>query len=371
MFYRIARHHQRRVTLLCPEINPVASSNGTRLALHLAVETANRMQADLRLISTQAPVAPHALHAELKRQGLAVMGECSLHTAAHPGQAIEFDRFDGELILAATCRCANEACCEVPAEDLVCLLHPDDPDLQHAAADPTAIEAMPGLADMRFVVCGQSFKQHLVGRGFAHALADAPSFEPEGMGAVPALGDDERSLFLFEVVPPIDRQRFARGLEAVEQALALRVLDPQRWDFLFATPGLPRVVLGHGLTPTSLEDLSPLAAWQAWQRASLVLRLGPPDTNPHSSMGVAAPNAVFVLAGSNSDVDTRQTPITPAPPGVIHCDLTREAIVDALGRAGALLSADRSPHDQAAPAGIAQVQASSLQAMAAQLAAGR
>lgn len=330
------------------------------------------MRADLRLIATQGSVAAHVLHAELERQGLAVMGECSLLTTATPAQTMEFDRFDGELILAANCRCAADASSELPAADLVCLLHPDDPDLQTATADQAEIDAMADLADMRFLICGRSFKEHLIGRGFAHWLADAPSFEAERTGAVSTRDDNERSLFVFEVMPPIDRQRFACGLEAIEQALALRVLDRQRWDFLFVTPGLPRVVLGHGLAPTSLEDLTPFAAWQAWQRAGLVLRVAPSGTNPHSSMGAAVSNAVVVLAGSDSDIIVaRQAPITPASSGVIRCSLDRDAIVDALRRAGTVLGADRSLHGQAAPARIAYTETLSLQAMAAQLAAGR
>ena len=330
----------------------------------LAVLSANRLHADLRLIAGQQAIDPGVLNALLRRQGLAVDGECILGGPVTPRSNAEFDRFDGELMFAASCQCAADALDELPAEDVICLLHPGDPDLRGAVPGPPGTGTLPARTDLRFVICTQAFKQHLLGRGFAHLAEHAPSFEPASAAvtagqAPPAAGRDR---FLFEVMAPVDRERFAIGLDAIEQALALGVLDPQRWDVLFAAPGLPQVRLRHGQGPTSLDHLDAAAAWQARQAAVLALRLPPPGAAVPPPLGVAAENAIVVVAAD---------PQAAAAPGVINCELQRDGIVEALRRAVERLDDEARQGRRPALAEPALNGPLSLEAAAEQLSAGR
>ncbi|HNT39982.1 MAG TPA: hypothetical protein PKO45_12780 [Rubrivivax sp.] len=361
LFYRTPRGNRRRVTLLCRGIDRHGPCDGTRAALALAVMTANRLHADLRLIAARQAVDPSALNGLLRSQGLAVHGECTLGGPVAPRSTPEFDRFDGELILAASCRFASEALAELPAEDLVCLLHPDDPDLSGVAPGEGDAGALLARTDLRFVVSPAMFKQYLVGRGFPHLAQHALSFElalPAAV-AVQPLADAGRSAFLFEVVAPVDRERFAIGLAAIEQALALDILDPQRWDFLFAAPGLPQVALRHGARPTALDHLEAGAAWQVRQRAVLALWLPSPGAAVQAPLGVAAGNAVVVVATAD--------PPAAATPDVITCALERDGIVEALGCAAERLG-DDARQARTVPAGHGSP---SLEATVEQLSAGR
>lgn len=369
LFYRIPRGQRRRVTLLCQRIDAEHPADGTRAALALAVVTANRLRADLRLIARQRPVDPHALGMLLRDQGLAVFGECSLCGPVMQRPDGEFDRFDGELVVAASCQCAADALAELPVEDLVCLLHPDDPDLRDAAPGQAGAGALLERAGLRFVVGWQAFRQHLVGRGFTRLARDALVFEPAvaADAALPAQTGDRRDAFLFEVMAPVDRDRFAVGLDAIEQALARKVLDPQRWDFLFAAPGLPQVTLGHGQRPTSLDHLDASAAWQARQRAILALRLPPPDAPFQQPADAAADNAIVVVATTNgADGDPAM-----AAAGVIRCRLERDAVVEALRRAAERLDDGAWQHHRPARVEPARDWALALDATAEQLTAGR
>ncbi|ODU10512.1 MAG: hypothetical protein ABS84_03910 [Rubrivivax sp. SCN 71-131] len=335
----------------------------------LAVAAANRMRADLRLIATQQPIAPHALSALLGRQGLAVLGECSLFGPVTSCSSDEFDHFDGELVLAASCRCAADALAELPVEDLVCLLHADDPDLPGAVPDQAGAGALLGRTDLRFAICTQTFKQHLVGRGFTHLMRHAPSFEPTPAlaVAVPEPSNDRRRAFLFEVTAPVDRERFAIGLQAIERALDLGVLDAQGWDLLFAAPDLPQVILGNGQRPTSFDHLDASAAWQARQRAVLALRLPLPNAAQQAPLGVAAPHAVVVLA-STTGVNDAASAMSPA---VIRCALECEAMVEALRRGVERLRDDASRPQRPVPPESTGNESLSLEDMAGQLTAVR
>ncbi len=355
------------MTLLCQRIDLHGRCDGLQTALALAVVSANRLQADLRVMAGQQAIDPGALQQLLRRQGLAVQGECSLLGPLVPGSNQEFDRFAGELMVAASCQCAADALAEWPAEDLVCLLHPDDPGLADAAPGQGGAGALLARTDLRFVVCTQPFKQHLVGRGFTHLAQQAPSFEPAAEPAAPPPPGAGRSALLFEVMAPVDRQRFAIGLDAIEQALALGVLDPQRWDVLFAAPGLPQVTLRHGQRPTSLDDLDAGAAWQARQRAVLALRLPAPGAAVPPPLGVAADHAVVVVAAADGGAD----PQAAVAPGVIACALERDAVVQALRRAVEQLGDEAPPSRRRAAAEPARGDRLSLQATAGLLTVGR
>jgi len=377
LFYRTPRASRRRVTLLCQRIDPPGQRDGMQAALALAVLSANRLQADLRLIATQQAIDPCALNEWLRGQGLAVQGECILGGPALPGSSQEFDRFDGELMLAACSRCAADALAELPVEDLVCLLHPDDPGLRDAAPGDGGSAALLARTDLRFAVGTQRFQQHLVGRGFPHLAQQATSFEPadrQAAAAMPPPPASGRDVFLFEVMAPVDRQRFAIGLDAIEQALALGVLDPQRWDFLFAAPGLPQVTLRQGQRPTSLDHLDAGAAWQARQQALLALRLPPPGAALPPPLGVAAEHAVVVVATAvpaDAAPGAIHGAIPGAIPGALVCALQRDAVVQALRQAVERLGGDAHPSRRQPGAAPARDDAPGLAATAALLTAGR
>ncbi len=376
-FYRTPAGHRPRVTLLCQGLDLQQPSDATRAALALAVGAANRLRADLRLIAGSRAIDPCDLNERLRSEGLAVHGECIVGGPVTLRRNHEFERFDGELMITASWACAAALLVELPAQDLVCLLHAGDPGLADAVPGHGGAGALLARTDLRLVVCTQALQQHLASRGFGPQMQQALSFEP--MAAAPAdaavpPAAAERSLMLFEVMAPIDRERFAIGLDAIEQALAAGVLDPQRWDFLFAAPGLPQVTLRQGQRPTSLDDLAPAVAWQARQRAALVLRLLPPGAAlpaaPAEAAG-AAGAAVRVVAAADITLATAAGAAGAAAPGVVTCTLQRESLLDALRRAVEQVDAAALRPQQPAAGETAAGARPSLASTTEQLVAGR
>lgn len=270
-------------------------------------------------------------------------------------------------MLAASSRVAADALVEWPAADLVCLLHPEDAELRDIVPGQAGIAAMLQHAELRFMVESEAFEQHLIGRGFAGLAQQAICIDAGRArhASQRAASAEERRVFLFEVMPPVDRERFALGLTVIEQALTLDILDPARWEIMFAAPGLPQVTLVSGQRPTALEHLDALSAWQARQRADLTLRLAASGAAHESRDQAPRPGAVVVLAGPNTAVGV---PVA-ATPTVIVCQPEADTMLQALRRAVQRLR-DAAPPRPAAAEGESRVELS-LEPVAERLSTGR
>lgn len=337
-FYLTPRGRRPRVTLFANDFDLRGPHRPAMAALALAVVTANRLDADLRLITRSRAIDPAAIDATLRGQGLALQGDCILLQAGRRATT-EFDRYEGELMLAASWQGAADALAELPAGDLVCLLHADDHLERLPAVERSRLQALLQHERLRFVACTQRLRQHLADSGFDALARQAASFEPAHPVMPADLGTPagpRRRQFVFHVAEPADRLRVARGLEAIEQVLASGVVDDYRWDFLFSGRGIPPVTLAHGLRPARLDDLDAQTGARALQQADVALAL-PHDARPCSVTAalVAAGAVVVVAAAAAPDGDAGYE-----SPSVITCSLERDALAAALQRAFALALSD-------------------------------
>ena len=342
-FYLAPRGQRPRVTLFGDDFDLRGPYRPTAAALALAAAVANRLDADLRLIARSRAIDPAAVDATLRSQGLALQGNCILLRAPQAA-ASEFDRHEGELMFAASWQGAADALAELPARDLVCLLHADDRLERLTAAERSRFEALLRHEDLRFVACTQRLQQHLADIGFEPLARRAAVFEP-APAAVPAgirpPEGPRRRQFVFHVAEPADRLRIARGIEAIEQALASGLIDGRRWDVLFIGHDIPPVTLNHGLRPRRLDDLAAL------QQADVALAL-PHGARPCSAIpALAAAGAVVVVAAAAAAAGDGMQ----GSPRVIACGLERDALAQALRQAVALATDDAGrPGPRPAPA---------------------
>jgi hypothetical protein len=198
------------------------------------------------------------------------------------------------------------------------------------------------LGDERltFVVNTAMLRDHLVASGIGSVAQRGVVFEPAFPRAIfhppeaPASGP-ERLRFLYYARPNNARNLFCRGLEAIDAALAERVLHPDEWELCFVGKEIPPVRLYGGLSPRLYENLS----WQSY--AALVRRM---DLGlclmytPHPSyppLDLAASGAVVVTNTFAGKPDLRRY-----SENILCAAPTVEALVTAISE-GAALARDR------------------------------
>ncbi len=296
-FYTTPRHNRRRVTLIGErfDLRPPCAEAAT--AVILATVLANRLQADLRLITRSDAVEPTRIDQLLQLHGLALRGESILQWVPTQGADVELDRFDDELVLAASCESAAAALAAAPLRDVVCLLQSDERLLQAQVVERMRCQALLQRQDLRFVVNSQSLKAWLIEQGLPHFGTSALVFEPayplRASHAGPHVQTGPRRL-LFHAPARGSSALFARGLAAIEQALSLGLLDPQRWAFSFIGRGLPEVALAGWQRPQQLQDTDADAYARLLGETDLALVLGAPGSTSGNAMEIAASGAVVV-----------------------------------------------------------------------------
>src|SRR5438067_1217967 len=76
--------------------------------------------------------------------------------------------------------------------------------------------------------------------------------------------------FLYYARPNNVRNLFYRGLEAIHEAVAAGILDPQQWELCFVGKDIPRLRLANQVEPKRYQNLS----WQAYAALVREIDLG-------------------------------------------------------------------------------------------------
>ena len=346
-FYATPRRNRQRVTLVGERFDLRHPCDAATTALILATVTANRLGADLRVVTRIRDTPPIDLDELLLLNGLTLQGEAMFQCAPLQGPDGELDRFDDELFMVTSWQSAAATLAMVPPAQVVYLVQADERVLLPRGEKRDRCEAVLKRQDLHFVVHTRQLMDHLVHQGLPHLQTCAVSFEPAfpapAFRALPRARKSRRR-FIFHAAPAADRDLFRLGLATIEKALMLGVLDPQQWDLLFVGRDMPEVVLASGQRPQHLHDLDATTYLQLLGEADLGLSLSPFGLPSRTPLELAASGAVVVVNGSVPGHFVRN---------VIACNADVDALIQGLRTAISVLDGDPQrlmQHAQAAEA---------------------
>ncbi len=341
-FYRTPRRNRQRVTVVGERFDLRHPSDAATTALILATMTANRLGADLRVVTRLHAVQPDHLDELLQLHGQSLQREAVFQFAPVQGPDAELDHFDDELFLATSWSSAAATLAMVPPSQVVVLVQADERLLLPRGEARARCEALLMRQDLRFVVHTRLLKDHLVDHGLPHLQAAAVSFEPafpaRAFRMLPRAGNGQRR-FIFHTAPGTDRDLIGQGLATIEQALKLGVLQPARWELLFMGRDMPEVVLSNGQRPRHLHDLDGATYQQLLAGADLGLSLSPGGLPGRTPLDLAASGAVVVVNGPAAARGTNSR----SSPNLISCAADVDALLQGLRTAIGLIDGDRQP----------------------------
>jgi hypothetical protein len=337
------------VTVIGERLDLRHPSDAATTALILATMTANRLDADLRVVTRLLAMQPDQLDELLQAHGLSLQGEAIFQSAPIQGSDAELDRFDDELFIVTTWSSAAATLAMVPPSQVVYLVQSDERLLLPRGEARAHCEALLQRQDLSFVVHTRRLMDHLVEHGLPHLQTAAVSFEPafpaRALQPVPRTGNGKRR-FVLHIDPGTDRELFRLGLATIEKALKLGVLRSARWELLFLGRGMPEVVLANGQRPRHLHDLDGAAYAQLLAQTDLVLSLNPAGLPGRTPLELAASGAIVVLNGPEAAPGTDSAGAHP----IITCPAEVDALLQGLRSAIGLIGDDRrqTRHAQAA-----------------------
>ena len=336
--YPVPPSGHRRINIVTDSIGRGSLFGGVGTALIFATLLANKLGADLRIITrTERPQSDNVDHI-LSVYGLELEGEVQFKFVP-PGdqkQSIEFS--EDEVFITTSWWTTAATLGSVPAKSIIYLLQEDERMFYPFGDDRVRCEGILRNRDIRFLINTRLLFEHLVADGLSHIQQQGSWFEP----AFPTRvfyprhpQKDGKRKFMFYARPNNLRNLFYLGVEVIEAAIAQQILDPDAWDIIFVGKDIPDIVFGSGHTPTKHENLN----WSDYAELVGTIDLGLSlMSTPHPSyppLDLVASGAVVVTNRFGNKQD-----LTRYSENLICAELERDALVEALRR-GVSLAMDR------------------------------
>lgn len=257
--FQLPPTEQRRVTIVTDSINEGSMFGGVGTALILGTLLANRLEANLRIVSRTEPAQAANLDHLLRVYGLTLEHESEfVFLPSHAiKQAIDFSESD---IFVTTSWWTTAATLGSVAPHLIWYLLQEDERMFYPFGDDRVeCESVLKRSDIRYLINTRLLYEHLNDNGLGHLKNKGTWFEPAFPASVyyPRNRDSTgKRRFVFYARPNNLRNLFYLGLKVINAAIAQGVLDPEEWDILLIGKDIPDLEFSGGTIPQRLQNLN-------------------------------------------------------------------------------------------------------------------
>lgn len=325
---------RRRVNVITDSISKGSLFGGVGTALIFAAQLANRMDANLRIITRTERAPPENVQHIFSVYGITVRHEVQFVFSGVDDRLHEIELQSDDLFITTSWWTTVATLPAVPHANIVYLLQEDERMFYPFGDDRLKCDQMLAHAGIRFVINTRLLFDHLVATGLENIARNGVWFEPAFPSSLfhPRKKPDlAKKRFFFYARPHNLRNLFQLGIQVIEQAVKLRVLDPAEWDVYLVGKSIPPVVFADDIVPRRCEDLN----WSAYAElaGTIDLALSLMYT-PHPSyppLDMAASGAVVVTNSFGSKQD-----LSAYSPNILCSEPEVDALVEALRRGVAL-----------------------------------
>ena len=341
--YFVPESQTRRVNIVTDSISSGSLFGGVGTALIFAALLANKLNAQLRIITRTERAKPENVDHILSLYGIKLEQETQFKFAAFYDQKYELDIIKGDLFITTSWWTTAAALPSVPNKNIVYLLQEDERMFYPFGDDRLRCETILRNRDIRFLINTKLLFDHLVHDGFDNIATLAMWFEPAFPAQIfhPRTNDrGGKRKFFFYARPNNPRNLFYLGIEVIEQAILQQVLDLDSWEIYLVGKDIPTVTLGDGYAPTKCENLT----WSEYAELVGTIDVGLSLMyTPHPSyppLDLVASGAVVV---TNRFAGKRD--LSGYSPNLICADLDRDSLTEAL-RNAVVIATDSSVREQ-------------------------
>lgn len=329
--YFVPESQTSRVNIVTDSISNGSLFGGIGTALIFAALLANKLNAQLRIITRTDRANPENVDRILSLYGIKLENEIQFKFAAFYDQKYKLDIVKDDLFITTSWWTTAATLSSVPNDNVIYLLQEDERMFYPFGDDRLRCETILRNRDIRFLVNTKLLFDHLVYEGFNNITARGMWFEPAFPAQVfrPRTNDQGgKRKFFFYARPNNLRNLFYLGIEVIEQAISLQVLDLEHWDIFLVGKDIPTVTFDGGYAPIKCENFS----WSEYAKLVGTIDLGLSLMyTPHPSyppLDLVASGAVVV---TNRFANKRD--LSNYSANLICADLGRDALVDALRQA--------------------------------------
>lgn len=332
--YSLSGTHTRRVNIVTDSINSGSLYAGVGTALIFVALLAEKLNAQIRVITRTERSKPENLDHLLSTYGIELKKEVEFKFAAFYDQNYQLDIFQDDLFLTTSWWTTAATLPSVPAANIIYLLQEDERIFYPFSDERLQCESILRNRDIRFLINTRILFEHLTQSGLDNIAERGIWFEPSFPLQVfhPRATDKQgKRRFFFYARPNNVRNLFYLGIEVIEQAIRRHVLDMDGWDIFLVGKDIPDITFCGEYKPQRYENMT----WSEYAELAGTVDLGMIlMCSPHPSyppLDLVASGAVVV-----TNRFANKTDLSGYSPNLICADLDIDALVDALRRGVAL-----------------------------------
>jgi hypothetical protein len=343
--YRLPQQQQRRrVTMVTDSIAKGSLFGGVGTALIFSTLLANKLDAELRIVTRNEPPVPRNVDHVLGVYGIELQREVQFRFISAFDGTQDLDLLPDEIFVTTSWWTTAATLPGVPARDIVYLLQEDERMFYAFSDERLRCDRVLRNADIRSVINTKLLYDHLLSAGLDHLATKGLHFEPAFPTAVfhprPRTAGGKRR-FVFYARPNNTRNLFFLGIEAIDAAIVRGIIDPEQWEIVLVGRDIPELSFASGILPTRLQNLdwSEYAELIGGADLGLCLMYTPHPSYPPLDM--VASGAVVVTNRYANKQD-----LSGISRNLICCELHRDALVEGLAD-GVARSLDAGTRDLA------------------------
>jgi hypothetical protein len=287
-----------RVNIITDSVREGSLFGGVGTALLFGVSLANRLDAQLRIITRTEKPDELGVFSFFKLYDIIPKKELQFkfEPCDDGGGGVEFS--ESELFITTSWWTTASTMAGVDTSKIIYLLQEDERMFYPAGDDWVRAHKIMMNEEIRIIVNTKLLFDHLVVDGFGNIFKSGLWFEPAFPGKIyrrcECGEDNDRKKFFFYARPNNPRNLFYLGLEVIERALMKGVINPAEWDIFFVGNNIPDVEMFGGIRPIKYENLS----WREYSKMLGTIDVGLSlMSTPHPSyppLDLAASGSVVV-----------------------------------------------------------------------------
>lgn len=332
--YLIPAAPRLRVSIVTDSIGRGSLFGGVGTALIFATLLANKLGADLRVITRTERPQPDNLDQLLLVYGIELKGESQFQflPPGDSGQSIDFS--ENELFITTSWWTTVATLASVPASSILYLLQEDERMFYPFGDDRLKCENVLRHREIRILINTQLLFDHFTSQGFSNIQEQGWWFEPAFPARVfrpRAIQKNDKRKFVFYARPNNLRNLFYLGIEVINAAIAQQVLSLDEWEIILVGKDIPDLVFDGACVPTKRENMS----WSEYADLAGTIDLGLSLMyTPHPSyppLDLVASGAVVV-----TNRFANKQSLSHYSANLICAEPERDALVDAIRQGVAL-----------------------------------
>jgi O-antigen biosynthesis protein len=329
--YHLSGERTRCVCIVTDSINNGSMFAGVGTALIFAALLANKLNAQLRVITRTERARVENLEHLLSVNGIELKQEVEFRFAAFYDRKYQLDMIPDDLFITTSWWTTAATLPRVPVSNIIYMLQEDERNFYPYGDERLKCESVLRNRDIRFLINTRLLFDSLIQNNFDNIARRGMWFEPAFPVEVfhPRKNDRrDKRRFFFYARPNNFRNLFNLGIEVIEEAIRKRVLDMDRWEIFLVGKDIRDIIFHGGYVPQKCENMtwSEYADLAGTIDLGLVLMYSPHPSYP--PLDLVASGAVVV-----TNRFANKTDLSSYSPNVICADLDRDALVESLRHA--------------------------------------